>query len=66
MAKQKETINFKSELEKLDEINNKIASSSLSIDESLALYEEGLAIAKKLEKALKEAEEKVEKIIDAE
>jgi len=59
-----EKFDFKKELDRLDEIVKKISSDTLSIDESLTLYEEGNAIIKKLEKALKEAEEKVEKVVE--
>ena len=58
------TINFKEELNKLNEIVDKISSKTLSLDESLKLYEEGSKIIKTLEKELNDAEKKVEKIID--
>jgi len=58
-----EKINFQKEMEKLNEIANKIENNSLSLEESLSLYEEGASIIKNLEKALKEAENKVETII---
>ena len=61
-----EKVDFKKELDRLDEITKKISSDVLSIDESLALYEEGNQIIKKLEAALKEAEEKIEKVVDIE
>ena len=58
------TINFKEELNRLNEIVDKISSKTLSLDESLKLYEEGSKIIKTLEKELNDAEKKVEKIID--
>ncbi len=58
------TINFKEELNRLNEIVDKISSKTLSLDESLKLYEEGSKIIKSLEKELNDAEKKVEKIID--
>ena len=58
------TINFKKELNRLNEIVDKISSKTLSLDESLKLYEEGSKIIKTLEKELNDAEKKVEKIID--
>lgn len=57
-------IDFAKEIERLDEIVNEVSSKALSLEESLKLYEEGTKIISTLEKALKEAEEKVEKIID--
>lgn len=57
-------INFKEELERLNEIVEKISSKALPLDESLKLYEEGTKIIKTLEKELNDAEAKVEKIVD--
>ena len=61
MAKE---INIQEELKRLDEIIEKISSKALPLEESLALYEEGVKITKVLEEALKEAEAKVEKIVE--
>ena len=61
-----ETIDFEKELQKLDEIVEKISSKALSLDESLKLYELGTEIVKKLEAALKDAEEKIEKVVSIE
>jgi exodeoxyribonuclease VII small subunit len=57
-------VDFAKETKRLEEIVNEVSSKSLPLDESLKLYEEGVAIIKKLEEALKEAEEKVEQIVD--
>ena len=59
-----EKFDFEKEMKRLDEIVTNIASEKLPLDECLALYKEGQEIVKKLEKALKEAEEKVEKVIE--
>ena len=59
-------INFAKEIERLDEIVNEVSSKALPLEESLKLYEEGTQIIKKLEEALKETEEKVEKIVEIE
>ena len=55
---------FEKEMKRLDEIVNNISSEKLPLDECLKLYKEGQEIVKRLEKALKEAEEKVEKVIE--
>lgn len=60
---EKQTIDFEKEIKALDEIVDKISSKSLSLDESLKLYEKGMEIVTKLEAALKEAEEKIEKVV---
>ena len=57
-------VDFAKETKRLEEIVNEVSSKSLPLDESLKLYEEGVSIIKKLEEALKEAEEKVEQIVD--
>ena len=59
-------LDFKKEIERLDEIVNEVSSKALPLEESLKLYEEGTQIIKKLEEALKEASEKVEQIISIE
>ena len=55
---------FENGLKRLEEIVNKISSGKISLDESLLLYKEGQEIIKSLEEQLKEAEEKVEKVIE--
>ena len=59
-----EKIDFEKEMKRLDEIANKISSQDLPLDEGLARYQEGQKIIKNLEKALAEAAEKVEKVIE--
>ena len=59
-------IDFQKEIKRLDEIVEEVSSKALSLEESLKLYEEGTAIIAKLEEALKEAQEKVDKIITIE
>ena len=58
-----EKINFEKELERLNEIVNKIQDDSLPLDECIKLYEEGNKIIAMLEEELKKAEEKVENIV---
>ena len=57
-------LDFESSLKRLEEIVNKISSGKVSLDESLLLYKEGQDIIKNLEAQLKEAEDKVEKVIE--
>ena len=56
-------LDFAKQIARLDEIVEEVSSKALPLDESLKLYEEGVKIIKELELALKEAEEKVEKIV---
>ena len=59
-------VDFKKEIARLDEIVDEVSSKTLSLDESLKLYEEGMQIIKQLEGALKAAEEKVEQVVSIE
>ena len=63
MSKEKE-FDFKNNIDRLKEIVEKISDDVLSLEESLALYEEGKKIVNGLNEALTKAEEKVEKIVD--
>ena len=56
---------FEKELNRLKDIVNKIQDSDVSLDESLKLYEEGNKIIAELSEELKKAEDKVEKVIEA-
>lgn len=55
-------IDFETSLKQLEEIVNKIENQTLPLDESIALYEQGKTIIDQLEQALKEAEEKINKL----
>ena len=57
-------IYFKKNMDRLEEIVNTISSQTLSLEESLKLYEEGKYIIKVLSEELKLAEEKVENVVD--
>ena len=59
-----EKVDFKKNIERLDEIVELISNKALSLEESLKLYEEGQEIIKLLSKELEEAEKKVENIVD--
>ena len=59
-------LDFEKSLKRLEEIVNKISDGKISLDESLELYKEGQEIIKNLETQLKEAEDKVEKVIEIE
>lgn len=65
MAKEKD-INFEERLSRLEEIVATIESKTLPLDESIAMYQEGKAIIKLLEDALKDAESKIADILKVE
>jgi exodeoxyribonuclease VII small subunit len=58
----KPKIDYKKLTAELDEILARLQSADLDVDEAVAAYERGMAIAKQLETYLKEAENKVTKL----
>ena len=60
---EKQKINFEEKLSRLDVIVKTMETKTLSLDESIALFDEGIAMIKLLEDALSEAEAKVAVII---
>lgn len=55
---------FEESLKRLEEITKKLEMGNISLDESVALFEEGSRLKKHCETLLKEAQLKVEKIIE--
>ena len=51
---------FEKDLEKLEEIVEALEAGGLSLDDSLKRFEEGIKLARRCEKALTEAERKIE------
>ena len=54
-----ENENFEELIEKLEAITNKLENDKLSLDESVALFEEGMKLSKKCNTKLEEAEKKI-------
>jgi len=59
MAEQK----FEKDLEKLEEIVEALETGGLSLDDAMKRFEEGVKLARKCEKALCEAEKKIEILV---
>lgn len=59
-------IDFETSLKRLDEIIQTVSSKALSLDESIALYEEGQKIIIELEAEISKAQEKLENIVTIE
>lgn len=57
----KKDIKFEEALEKLAEINEKLESEEISLDESIKLFKEGLELSKLCQKKLNEAKLEIEK-----
>jgi exodeoxyribonuclease VII small subunit len=58
MAKEK-GVSFEDKLTRLDEIVEKVENSTLPLEESIRLFEEGNALIKDLQKTLDDAEKKI-------
>lgn len=61
MARKKE-IDFEAALKQLEALVHRMENQTLSLEESLACFEEGVTLTKHCQKALQEAEQKVIKI----
>ena len=59
MAVKKKDMDFEAAMKRIDEISLKLEDSSLTLDASLALYEEGVALVRFCRKKLEEAEQKI-------
>lgn len=60
-----ENMKFEGKIKRLDDIVDTMSTKSLPLEEALSLYEEGNKIIKELDAALKEAENKIEKVIES-
>ncbi len=61
MSKEKEN-SFESNLQKLENIVDKLESGEIGLEESVKLYEEGMQIKKLCDKKLKDIEMQIKKI----
>ena len=59
-----ENENFEELIEKLEAITNKLENDKLSLDESVALFEEGMKLSKKCNTKLEEADKKITMLIN--
>lgn len=55
----KEEKSFEEKMKRLDEIVEEVENSTLALDKSLALYEEGIKLIKELQTTLDDAESKI-------
>ena len=53
-------MSFEEDIKRVEEIADKLSSSLTPLEEDIALFEEGMALTKKLEKILAGAKRKVE------
>ena len=59
-----ENENFEELIKKLESITSKLENDKLSLDDSVALFEEGMKLSKKCNAKLEEAEKKITMLIN--
>ncbi len=59
-------MSFETDVSRIEEIAQKLNASDITLEQSLALFEEGMRLAKELEKTLEEAKRKVEIVLGEE
>ena len=62
----KENISFEAALKRLEEIANLIESNNTTLDESMALFEEGIKLSKECSDILGNAKQKIITLTEAE
>ena len=60
MSKQKKAETFEEQLQTLELLVEKLESGELSLDEAMQSFEQGIAVARSCQKALAEAEQRVQ------
>ena len=55
---------FEERLKRLEELNEKIDEGNLPLEEAVALFEEGIGLARGLEKELAKVERKIEILVE--
>jgi exodeoxyribonuclease VII small subunit len=56
--------NFEERLERLEELGDKIKRSDLPLDDALAAFEEGIKLARALEKDLSKVDKRIELLMN--
>ena len=60
----KERLDFEEALSKLERIVEELEEESVSLDKSIELYEEGIALSKQCTETLEEAELRIKKVAE--
>ncbi|MEL7833079.1 exodeoxyribonuclease VII small subunit [Fodinibius sp. Rm-B-1B1-1] len=61
---EKERPSFEEALKRLEEVVNQLEDESISLEESIDLYEEGIKLSKICTETLEEAELRIQKVAD--
>jgi len=56
--------NFEERLTTLEELNEKMKTGNIALDEAVQIFEEGIKLAKNLEKDLSKVERKIEILVN--
>ena len=56
--------NFEEQLNRLEELTEKIQKGNVPLDEAVAMFEEGIKLSRKLEKELSRIEQKIEILVN--
>lgn len=56
--------NFEERLTNLEELNDKMKTGNIALDEAVQIFEEGIKLAKSLEKDLSKVERKIEILVN--
>ena len=64
MPKKKNSSNFEKDLQELESLVEKMEAGDLSLEDSLVHFERGIALTRACQKALSEAEQKIQILLD--
>ncbi|AUM13706.1 exodeoxyribonuclease VII small subunit [Ketobacter alkanivorans] len=64
MAKKKTAIDFEQSLQTLEQLVESMESGDMTLEKSLEAFEQGIKLTKECQQALKEAEQKVEVLLN--
>ena len=64
MASKKNTVDFESALQELESLVEVLEQGDLSLEESLKKFEQGVKLTRSCQKALQDAEQKVQLLIE--
>ena len=64
MATRKKTFSFEASLEELEKLVEKMEQSDMGLEESLQAFEKGIALTRKCQQALRDAEQKVQALVE--
>lgn len=64
MARQKKALSFEQSLNELQELVERLESGDLSLEQSLATFEQGISLTRECQSALQDAEQRVHTLLE--